>query len=151
MQPFSPHVETALHWTEPIDAGPTYHQLTWSPDCVAFESGLIGEGGGDSTVTQSWNFTNATRIPAAEGMLVHINFWLFQGKSDLNPGEKVAVALRSFAFTPAAGGDQGSPSSYSGKHMHHPNPSFHLPLRFIYPFVNLPLLLAPFMTQYSPE
>lgn len=42
VQPFSPRVETALHWTEPITAAPTYHQLIWSPDCVAFESGLIG-------------------------------------------------------------------------------------------------------------
>ena len=40
VQPWSPTVETALHWTEPIHAAPTYHQLSWSPELVAFESGV---------------------------------------------------------------------------------------------------------------
>ena len=39
VQPFSPDVETALHWTEPLHAAPTYHQFTWSPEMIAFESG----------------------------------------------------------------------------------------------------------------
>jgi hypothetical protein len=109
VQPFSPHVETALHWTEPIDAAPTYHQLTWSPDYIAFESGYEDEDHEEEeeeeeeeggTIIKSWKFTNATRIPSAEGMLVHINFWLFQGKSDLAPGDTLEVTLRSFSFSP---------------------------------------------------
>lgn len=61
--------------------------------------GETGEAGDDYTILQSWNFTNKTRIPAAEGMLVHVNFWLFQGKCDLARGETIEVVLRSFDFS----------------------------------------------------
>jgi hypothetical protein len=66
-----------------------------------FDAGLVGEG--EDTAFQRWNFTNSSRIPSADGMLVHINWWLFQGKSDLLEGETLEVVLRSFSFTPLGG------------------------------------------------
>jgi hypothetical protein len=33
-------------------------------------------------------------------MLVHVNWWLFQGKSDLPEGEALEVVLQGFSFVP---------------------------------------------------
>ena len=43
-------------------------------------------------------FTSQDRIPQPEGMLVHLNLWMFQGSNDLNAD--VEVALTSFKFAP---------------------------------------------------
>ena len=54
----------------------------------------------NDTVIESWNFTDSARIPSADGLLVHVNWWLFQGKSDLSTREALEVVLQSFTFIP---------------------------------------------------
>ena len=100
VQPWSPHLPTALHWTEPLDAAPTYHQLDWSADSVKFESGLLQPDGTAGAVLQRWAFANASRIPAAEGMLARMNFWLFRGRANMSAGARPEVVIRSFDHTP---------------------------------------------------
>ena len=102
VQPFSSHVQTGLHWREPTSAQHTYHQFDWSPSRVAFESGTVSADGNASTgVIRTWTFTDASRIPAAEGMLARINFWLFRGLTNLTAGSSVEAVLRSFEHVPS--------------------------------------------------
>ncbi len=68
--------------------------------CCVWIPGIVGEHDREDTVVQRWNFTNSTRIPSADGMLVHVNWWLFQGKSDLPEGEALEVVLQGFSFVP---------------------------------------------------
>jgi hypothetical protein len=100
VQPWSPQLTTALHWVEPLHVAATYHQLDWSADAVMFESGRLQADGTAGAVIQRWSFTNASRIPAADGMLPRMNFWLSRGETNMTADARPEVVIRSFQFTP---------------------------------------------------
>ena len=90
----------ALLWTQPPGLNATTHQIVYERNRVTWNSFITGH---PTKPYQTFNST--TLVPAAAGMLVHINFWLFRG-TPLRDGQKNAtVKLSSFEFNPAAGGD----------------------------------------------
>jgi hypothetical protein len=87
----------ALLWTQPTGLNATTHQIVYERDKVTWNSFVTGQP--DKPYQ---TFESTTLVPAADGMLIHINFWLFDG-IPLGGGQTGAtVKLSSFAFRPAA-------------------------------------------------
>ena len=87
----------ALLWTQPTGLNATTHQIVYERDKVTWNSFVTGQP--DKPYQ---TFESTTLVPAADGMLIHNNFWLFDG-IPLGGGQTGAtVKLSSFAFRPAA-------------------------------------------------
>lgn len=75
------------------------HQIRWSSDRITFRSVLGTDIDSEENLIHQWEYTGPD-IPEAEGMLVHINLWLFRGRPPLS-GEAQEMIVSSFSFLPA--------------------------------------------------
>jgi len=75
----------ALLWTQPAGLGATTHRIDFQPGLVQWSSFSTADGPTKPYV----HFVSTDKVPAADGMLVHVNLWC------------VALAARCFAAPPA--------------------------------------------------
>ena len=71
------------------------HRFDWRPDRIQFDS-----WDGNSSLLQTWTYTNTTYIPPTGAGNARINFWLFNGQAPSN-SQNVEVIIKSFQFEPA--------------------------------------------------
>ena len=88
----------ALFWAQPPGLNATTHQIVYGADKVTWHSFVTGPGGRSQPYQ---TFESTDTVPAAAGMLVHINLWLFRGTPLRGARTEVNVSLSSFSFKPA--------------------------------------------------
>jgi hypothetical protein len=78
----------------------TTHQFVWTPTRLKFRS-LRGhrEEGGDEIASWMYGPAEPAHRISQQPMPIHINLWLFQGKTPKN-GQEVEVIIHQFKFTP---------------------------------------------------
>ena len=80
------------YWPQPPGEATT-HRIDFRKKAVLWSSFKTGQPG------SPYEIYNSTKdVPPAEGMLVHINLWMFRGKSTC-ADSNVSVALTDFRFT----------------------------------------------------
>lgn len=80
------------------DAAVSTHQILWNSDLITFRSVQGTDIDSEENLIHAWEYTGPD-IPEAEGMLVHINLWLFLGMQPIS-GEEQEMVVSSFLFTP---------------------------------------------------
>jgi hypothetical protein len=88
----------AVLWTMPDGFNHTVHTVDWTQNRVSFSSAPLGSPG---TPISEWVFDDRSKIPAANGMLVRINMWLFNPTKVSKQFPGVEGVISDFKFTPA--------------------------------------------------
>ena len=91
-----PAAGRASYWAMP-HLSASRHVIVYEPDRMA----CLAETDGD-TVLYTWQTAAKEQMPAPEGMLVHINLWLFRGQT-FNMTQGVEVVVSDFEHTPWSG------------------------------------------------
>jgi hypothetical protein len=82
-------------FTMDLSGEDSIHRFDWRPDRIQFDS-----WNGNSSLLQTWTYTNITNIPPAGAGNARINLWLFNGQAPSN-SQNVEVIIKSFQFEPA--------------------------------------------------
>ena len=88
--------------TFPVELNGTYttHRFTWESQQIFFQS-LHGHEDNDENEIASWLYKPDEPLThiSQQAMPVHINLWLFEGKTPID-GNEVEIIIHSFTFTP---------------------------------------------------
>ena len=95
-----------LLWRLPAGSTRTRYQIAWAAGSVVWSAVDVGSG---RVVAQQ---ATTTAVPPAEGMLVHINLWMFRGRATA-AADAVEVVLSGFQFTPLSA-PAAAPAALSG-------------------------------------
>jgi hypothetical protein len=93
-------------WTMPAGYNHTVHTVDWTQDRVKFSSTPVGS---PDNILSAWQYSDRTLIPSADGMLVHLNLWLFNPTTVSPQFPGVRGIISDFKFTPPAGPPTSAP------------------------------------------
>jgi hypothetical protein len=92
-----------MFWTLPKGTTKSTYVIEWNATTVVWQAFAdVGHGDGLLVAQQ----VSTSKVPPAEGMLVHINLWMFQGRATAAT-DTIDVTFSDFRFSPA--GTQSTP------------------------------------------
>lgn len=87
----------AMLWVEPVSQIFTTHRITWQAGRIDFLSYPTGKP------NQAFkSFTVTDKVPLESGMLLHLNLWMYTGRTkQKTTQDKVEVVVSGFSFNGA--------------------------------------------------
>jgi hypothetical protein len=99
VQPFTV-AGNRVRFQVPAGLAPSTHSFKWETNRISYLSLRDYYFAGPTTNSfNSWNFTDASKIPPARDENVRLNLWLFNGIPPVN-GQEWEIIINRFAFVP---------------------------------------------------